>query len=101
MLNVPSTWSQRELCSHLQSLYGACLVFTLGGKQLKELHDRLCDANLTPYSLVLLEPIKLKGGSTRIASTQAAGKSGAADTVNQSVELESARLLAKDELKEE
>ena len=97
VISVASTWSQKELCKHLQSLYGDQLVFTLGGKQLKELQGRLCDGSLAPYSLVSYESIQLQGGSTRKISAQAASKSGAGDSINQSVEVESARLLSKNQ----
>ena len=80
MINVPSIWSLKQLCNCLQSLYGASLVFTLGGQQLKELQGRLCDGNLTPYSLVSYESIKLQGGMK--TSGQTAPKVGTEDGVN-------------------
>ena len=75
VIKVPSTWSQKDLSKHLQCLYGDDLVFTLGGKQLKELQGRLCDRSLTPYSLLNYESIKLQGGSRKV-NAQNIGKIG-------------------------
>ena len=69
IIDVPSTWTQQELKDHIRCLYGysptETLVVTLGGKQLREPHARLCDGKVSRYGLLQHESVSLLGGSDK------------------------------------
>ena len=68
-INVPLTWTQGELESYLRLIYGAAttqpLNLTLGGRLLQEPLSKLCDSNISPYSLLTFDSASLFGGSEK------------------------------------
>ena len=70
VIAVPRTWTQQELENHIRFLYGysstETLAVTLGGKQLREPHARLCDGKVSHYGLLQHESVSLLGGSKKV-----------------------------------